>query len=361
MKIAITHAYSWPDTRRGAERIVVETSQALARRGHDVTVITSEGPPGRTHEDGVTTIRLRRLTPKASRHERTFGYRVVPHLLRGRFDAVHSMLAWDAYCATKWRSLGGYRVIFDEMGIPSAAYWDQQRDGRLRRYLAKHVDVYGCMSQHALDVLLEDMGRRGDLIPGGVKTNEFRVDDPREPVPTVLFSGALAEPRKGLNLLLQAAALLLPEIPDMKIWLSGPGDPEPILQAAPPEARRIVELLPLGRPEEQCHRYRRAWVTSLPSTSDSFGMVLIESLAAGTPIAVLNDAAPPEFVTPETGAVAAPGDPQSLAKALKTAIDLARRPETSEHCRDFAMKFDWDASIAPLLERLYAAPVNDGA
>jgi phosphatidylinositol alpha-mannosyltransferase len=250
--------------------------------------------------------------------------------------------------------VGGYRVIFDEMGIPDTAYWDQHRDGRLRRYLAREVDIYGCMSNHALNHLFDSLGRRGDLIPGGVNIDQFQVDDPREPVPTVLFSGALDEPRKGLGLLLDAVALLVGEVPDLKVWLSGPGDPEPILRAAPAEAQRLVETLPLGNPEEQCHRYRRAWVTTLPSMSDSFGMVLIESLAAGTPITVLDDAAPPELVTPSIGTIATPGDPASLAEALKGALDLAVQPQTIENCRSFARRFDWESAVAPLLEKLYA-------
>jgi phosphatidylinositol alpha-mannosyltransferase len=356
MKIAITNPFSWPEVRRGAERIVVETAASLSRRGHDVTVITAGSQPGRTHADGVTTIKLRRLTQRQRTHERTFAYRAVPYLIRGNYDVVHAMMAWDAYCATRARRLGKYRVVFDEMGIPYRSYWDHHPDGRLREYLAKHVDVYGCMSRHALDVLRDEWGREGALIPGGVRLDQFHVAEAREPVPTVLFSGALAEPRKGLDLLLRAIALVVADVPTVRVWLSGPGDPTPIVNAAPEAARRVVEVLPLGAPEEQTLRYQRAWVTALPSKSDSFGMVLIESLASGTPIVVLDDAAPPELVTPETGAIATPDDPASLAAALRRGFELAVAPETADRCRDFASDFDWDERIAPLLESLYEEP-----
>jgi phosphatidylinositol alpha-mannosyltransferase len=209
------------------------------------------------------------------------------------------------------------------------------------------------MSKHALDVLRADWGREGVLIPGGVRLDQFDVATSREPTPTILFSGALTEPRKGVALLLEAMALVAADIPNVTLWLSGPGDPSELIAAAPPAAQKVVEVLPLGTPQDQGLRYQRAWATTLPSRWDSFGMVLIESLASGTPIVVLDDAAPPQLVTPQTGAIATPDDAASLAAALRHALKLASEPETAARCREFAGQFDWDECIAPLLERLY--------
>ena len=359
MRIAITHPYSWPDVRRGAERIVVETAASLAARGHDVTVLTSGSSPGRTRADGVRTIRLRRLFDNPWRHERTFGYRIIPYLVLGRFEIVHAMSVWDAYGAIRARRLGGHRVVFDEMGIPDRAYYSTQPEGPLRERLTREVDVYACMSQHALSVLRDDWGREGSLIPGGVRLSQFPVSAEREAVPTVLFSATLEDPRKGLDVLLEAVAIAATELPTLQVWLSGSGDPEPILARSPLEARRRVEVLPIGRPEEQGQRYGRAWVTALPSISDSFGLVLLESLASGTPIVVADDAAPPALVTPATGAIAQPKDPASLAIALRRGLELATKPETSRLCRDFAKEYDWDEAIAPLLERIYMSATSD--
>ncbi|MGI8491592.1 MAG: glycosyltransferase family 4 protein [Acidimicrobiales bacterium] len=353
MRIAITHPYSWPEVRRGAERIVVETSRAMAARGHELTVLTSGSNPGEYHQDGIRTVRLRRIFDDPSQHERSFGYRVAPYLARGRFDVVHCMMARDAYAAVRTRFIGGHRVVYDEMGIPYRWYWNGISDGRVRKRLVKSVDVYGCMSQHALSVLRRDWGREGSLIPGGVRLSQFPVGTERATDPTILFSGALAEPRKGVSVLLEAAVLASAQEPRLKVWLSGPGDPGPILAAAPAAARSMVEVLPIGTPEQQGERYRRAWVTALPSVSESFGLVLIESLASGTPIVVVDDAAPPELVTPETGAIAKPRDPVSLASALCEGVALAQKLETAERCREFARQFDWDEHIAPLLEGLY--------
>lgn len=353
VRIAVTHPYSWPDFRRGAERIVVETTSALAARGHDVTVFTSGSVPGRTSANGVKIVRFRRLFDDSWKHERSFGYRVVPALVVGRYDVVHSMSVCDAYCAVRVRKVGGYRVLFDDMGIPDRSYYSTHPEGPYREHLARDVDIYACMSDFALEALRRDYGREGSLVPGGVRLTQFPVSTEREKVPTILFSGALGEARKGLDVLLEAVAILDPESPDLRLWLSGQGDPGPILAQAPPEALTHVEVLPIGKPDEQGERYGRAWVTALPSISDSFGLVLLESLAAGTPIVVVDDAAPPALVTPATGTIAQPRNAASLADALRRGLALATDPATAQRCRDFAGNYDWDERIAPLLERLY--------
>jgi len=358
VKIAITHPYAWPAVRRGAERMVVEMTRSLAARGHSVTVFTS----GRPDIPGGRVVGLRRLHPRDDVHELAFGLRVAPHLLAGRFDAVHSLMPCDAAAAVLTARVAGHRVVYEELGIPDPDYWRQRRDGRIRHWLVPRVDVYACMSEYAAAELQRVFGRPAVVVPGGVRLAEFEPAR-REPTPTVLFSGALSEPRKGLADLLQAVALLLPGMPELRLWLSGPGDVSAQLARLPGAVRAAVEVLPLGGPHEQSGRYSRAWVTALPSVRDSFGLVLIESLAAGTPIVVSNDAAPPSLVSKGTGAIAEPGDAVSLAAALREALELARRPETAERCRRSAAAFDWDAAIAPRLEDLYSgrAPLEAAA
>lgn len=352
--MAVTHPYSWPEVRRGAERIIVETARSLADRGHVVTIFTAGDTASRTVEGGVTTVKFRRRFEDPGRHERWFGWRVLPHLIRGRFDAVHAMMAHDALAAARARRLTGNRVIYEELGSPFRWYWEGLPDRAVRERLVRDVDVYGCMSQYSLDVLSSEWGRQGALIPGGVRLSEFQPAPARQPVPTVLFSAALDEPRKGLGDLLAAATLLVDRHPDLQIWLSGSGDPTALLTAADRRVADRVSLLPLGDPKDLSARYAEAWVTTLPSTGDSFGMTLIESLASGTPIVVADDGAPQELVTARTGAVARANNPASLCQALEQGMALAKDPGTPEHCRAAAARFDWDDAIAPALELLYA-------
>lgn len=352
MRIALTHPYSWPEVRRGAERIIMETSRALAARGHDVTVYTAGSTAGTTTVDGARIVRFRRIWRRDWMHERWFGWRVTPHLATGRFDATHSFMPCDAVAAIRTRRVGGHRTLYDEMGVPFLN-WDRRRDGWARHRVAADVDVYGCMSQYALDALRANSDRDGVRIPGGVRVDHFAPGE-RAKTPTLLFSGAFDVPFKGVAQLLEALAIAADRCPDLRLWLSGPGDGSALLAAAPAAARERTEILPLGEPGDQAARYAQAWATVLPSRRESFGMVMLESLACGTPIVTTDDGAPQELVTETTGATSTAGDPASLADALLRAVDLARRPETVAACRATAEQYDWDTHLAPLLEELYA-------
>ena len=318
LRIALTHPYAWPEVRRGAERITVETARALAARGHLVTLLTAGERAGRTTEDGFVTVRFRRRHADAARHERWFGRRLLPVLATGRFDVVHSLMPRDAVSAIRTRRLRGHRTVYEDMGVPDEAWWRGDAAEGARRRVVRDVDVYACMSRYALQKLTQGFGRTGALIPGGVRLAEFRPAPAREERPTLLFSGVVDEPRKGVALLLEAAGRLAADVPDLRLWLSGPGDAGPLLAAAPPAARERTEVLPLGTPGDQAARDARAWATVLPSTDESFGMVLAESLAAGTPIVVADHAAPPEPSLPAPVPSAASATPPRWPRACPT-------------------------------------------
>lgn len=368
MKVALTHPYSWPEVRRGAERIIRETARALAGRGHDVTILTAGSTPEATTEpDGYRVITHKRWLKQSWQHEQWFGLRLLADLARGGFDVTHSFMPRDAVACIRTAARAGHRTLYDEMGLPGWSMqgpptdqlWAGFADRRARLRVARDIDVYGCMSRFALAALEEHCGRTGVLIPGGVRIGEFRPAEAREPDPTILYSGALDVPGKGIHVLLEALARVAEDEPDVQLWLSGPGDPAATLDAAPADARRRTTVLPLGAADEQSDRYGRAWVTSLPSWGDSFGMVTLESLASGTPIAVTDSAAPQEMVTPGTGAVARAGDAASLAEALLHCLQLSRSPETAAACVERARPYDWDDGLAPLLERYYTAPLDE--
>jgi glycosyltransferase involved in cell wall biosynthesis len=117
-------------------------------------------------------------------------------------------------------------------------------------------------------------------------------------------------------------------------------------------------MLGVGDAASQHERYGRAWVTCLPSTHDSFGMALLESLACGTPLVTTTHSAPQELVDAGvTGELCPPQDPAALADACLRGFALARRPQTVAACRASAEPHDWDAGLAPLCERLYAGGI----
>jgi phosphatidylinositol alpha-mannosyltransferase len=218
----------------------------------------------------------------------------------------------------------------------------------------RDVDVYACMSEHALGKLRDDYGREGVLIPGGVDTSRFVPAPARTPEPTILYSGAIEEPRKGVATLLEALPLVAREVPDVRLQLSGPGDASALLAAAPPGAAERTDLLGTGTLDDQPGRYGRAWTCALPSLNDTFGLVLVEALACGTPIVAANNAALPELVQPgRTGALCEHGDAESVARACVEAIELARDPATTDACRESARPYDWRTGVAPRAVQTY--------
>lgn len=357
MRIAFTHAFCWPEVRRGAERFVQELGAALVRRGHEVTFFSAAWDPVDSELDGVRTVRLRRRREDSWGHEADFGRRVLPRLVAGRFDVVHSMGRRDALASVRAARLHPRRrTVITDLGLPSRDYWDRiPHEARVVEAVIAGIDVYGCMSQFAVDFLARDYGRTdGVITPGGVDLDAFQPAAAREPAPTLLLSGAFTEPRKGASTVLAALPLIAEHEPEVQLWLSGPGDPAELLASAPADARERTSCLGVGGADEQQGRYGRAWATVLPSTDDSFGMALIESHACGTPIVVSTHGAPHELVdVGETGELCEPHDPEGFAAACLRAFELVRQPQTVAACRAAAARFSWDDAIAPLCERLY--------
>jgi glycosyltransferase involved in cell wall biosynthesis len=360
VRIALTHAFCWPEVRRGAERFMPELGAALARRGHEVVHYSSSWAPADAGEAPIQTVRLRRRFSDDYRHEADFARRLLPRLVAARLDAVHSLGRHDALASIRAARLrrDRRRTVFTDLGFPWRSYWEDQgrAQARVMAKVASGIDVYSAMSRTAIADLTANYGRSdGIVIPGGVSLERFAPAAAREAHPTILFSGAITEPRKGVSVLLQALALIASEVPDVVLWLSGPGDPEPLLEGAPPGTSARVRVLGLGDSQRQHERYGRAWVTCLPSMYDSFGMALIESLACGTPLVTTTHGAPQELVEPGvTGEVCEPQDPGSLAQACLRAFRLAERSDTVAACRASAARFDWDLALAPLCEWVYS-------
>jgi phosphatidylinositol alpha-mannosyltransferase len=312
--------------------------------------------------DGVRILRVQRSARKGVLSaERRFGAEVVPLLAAGRFDVVHSMGARDASGALSARRVSRHRTIYTNLGVPDGAYWANRPDTPAHRRVVDEIDVYGCFSRYAQACLQRDFGRVGALTPGGVRLDRFRPGT-RSEAPTLLYSGALDEPRKGIPTLLEALAIMARSEPRVKLWLVGTGDPTDVLKAAPQAARDRTEWIGVaGSEEELSGRYGAAWATVLPSINEAFGLVMIESLAAGTPIVASDHAALPELVEPSSGVLARPEDPEALADACSAALDLARDPSIADRCRQAAQRHDWDTSVAPAIEALYLGSDRDAA
>src|SRR4051812_41988206 len=143
---------------------------------------------------------------------------------------------------------------------------------------------------------------------------------------------------KRVGLLVEAWPAVRRRRPDARLVLLRPSDPA---MAADLAARPGVELVDERAPDRLAPLYGGAWVSALPSLGESFGLVLVEALACGTPVVGTRHAAIPEVVDrPEIGRLFAPDDhPEGLVRALLEAFELAEDPETAVACRARAEDF----------------------
>ena len=354
VRVALTSVHCWPDVRRGGERYVHELAAALRRAGADVSVLSTGSSPGRDEVLGVPVHRLR------ARHwhrfgdldvEAAFGVQALGALalpaLAGRFDVWHATSTSDGAAAAAVSRTGRVRSVFTDHGFPARASRERRTDARAHRYVVDHVGAYVCVSEAAGAFLREDFSREPEVVSPGV---DWGAHAPavREARPTVLYSGSLSESRKGVAALVAAAELLRADVPSLQVWLLGPGEPPVTVDPSLVTRCELVADVALRE------AYGRAWVTCLPSTAESFGMTVVESLACGTPVVVRADGGgPAEIVTDGVGGLA-DGTEGGLVAALAAALDVAQRPGTVDRCRERARDYDWDAAVVPRMLEVYA-------
>lgn len=366
MRIALSHTYAWPEVRRGAERYLHEVAAALRRAGHDVRILTTSPVAGTGTELGVPVRRLRRRGTLLRRRygqladQAAFGAQSLLSLGGSRLDVWHALSTADAAAAaTVSRLRPGLRSVYTECGFPARPSREARPDHGLYRTTVRHVDEFVCLSRFAADLLQRDYGRQGVVVPAGVDLDLFAPGGAEHPEPVLLFPAAADEPRKHVDLFLEALALLRRDGHRVAGWLVGPGTvASESLSELAREGLAGVAVDSPAQPAELPDRYRRAWVTVLPAEAEVFGLVVLESMACGTPVVVLDDGLGPASLVTEGTGVKAIATARGVADACLDALDLARTPATAAACRDRAAAFSWDEAVVPALVRLYRGSVR---
>lgn len=283
-----------------------------------------------------------------------FAARCTLPVLAARPDVWHALSPADAAAASLVAKVRpGMRAVYTEVGFPSKPSHDRRADRRLYNRVVRDIDDFLCLSQPASDLLLTDYGRHGVTMPAGVDIRRFNSTQGRHPRPVLLFPAALGESRKNVGLVLEAAALLRQAGTDVELWLVGPGTLPSDLSELARQGMDNVTVHRTADADELQELYATAWVTVLPSQAEVFGLVVLESMACGTPAVVLDDGLGPSLmVTPETG-VKCEATGASVAHACEQAIELARDPQTIERCKAHAASYDWDTVVTPMIISRY--------
>ncbi|WP_230168982.1 glycosyltransferase family 4 protein [Roseomonas sp. CECT 9278] len=380
MRIAITHGTCWPEIRRGSERLLADAARVLAARGHDVTAIsTTPAMPGGgeetrgavryaflpLREPPALLVRARQLT----RHH-LFAWDLRRALGTGGYDAVLCLGWQDAAGALLARRAGArFRLVAAMTGIPVRAYFRRTPlDGLAYRRVLAGADAIVVISRFAAARLQAEFGHGGVLLPAPVDTAPFAaVAKPASSDGTVrvLFVGDADEPRKGALLLAQAYAAARPRLgATARLGYSGRASAPvraAIRAALPGGLQAELDFHDVGAVDDLPRLLAAATIVVNPAVWEALGMVLIEALAAGTPVVGCDHAGTPDIVDdPAIGTLFAPGafrhaatNIAGLAEAMVRSAGLARLPRTEALCRARAEAFSW-AALAPRYEALLA-------
>lgn len=346
--------------RRGGERYLHDLAAWLTSAGHDVDVLTGHQDVVETAADAGRVVTL--PIPASARLARhgvtaldTFGLSVLPTLARERYDVVHSLIPSGGIAAAATLTPSVYTALgHPSPSNPPARRWSRQ----LFTAAVRVTRVPVALSESAAAGVEGLTGRRPLVLPPGVHTDRFEPNlQPRTGPPRLLFNAFAGDPRKRLRTLLRAMPLVLEALPDARLVLGGGGDAQPELDALEAGLRRevasVIDDVGVGSLDDVPSRYREATVSVLPSVDEAFGLVLVESLACGTPVVCSRSGGMPEIVTgDDVGRVVQPDDPTALARGVVDAVRLAADPATPRRCRAAALPWDW-AVVGRQHERAY--------
>ena len=377
MNFALTNPFMWPYVRRGAERLLHDLAVYLTSLGHGVCVYAMAPREAREDRDGVTYVSIRQRRCSSLRQFNSchdYAYRLPRYLARSGCDAVFCLSYFDAYAALQARRRHGarFKVLHQSVGIPTRRYFRAvPLDAWFMRTVLRDADELLVLSEFARETLRRDFGREALVIPPPIVASAFSsTAAPAPPAEVrVLFVGDVDEPRKGARLLCRAFARIKRTFPDAQLVFAGRvGNTTRAALLADPALQGLagsVRFLGVGEVADLPALYRSASVTVLPAVWEAFGLVLAESLAAGTPVVGARHGGIPEIVRgAPVGALfdPTPFDTQSdnvagLAAAVIEVISRGKTAEVYAACQARARTYSW-TSLGPRYERALVEAVH---
>lgn len=320
---------AWHPQVNGVVRTLTSLARAAAGLGAEITFLTPEGFPS----FGVPTYPGLRLAITNRRE-------IARRIEEAKPDAIHiateGTIGWAVrrYCLrNKLAFTTSYTTRFPEYvsvrtGIPNAVgYWVMRR-----------FHDAAAMTMVATNSLRQELAARGFKKLGfwtrGVDTNLFNPDAPAKldlPRPVYLTVGRVAV-EKNLE------AFLSLDLPGSKVVV-GNGPQKAELERRFPDAHFLGEKTGADLTAHMA----TADVFVFPSLTDTFGVVQLESLACGTPVAAFPVTGPLDVIA---------DNPIGAIDTDLRAACLRALPMSRETCRDFALERSWDNSAKQFIGNL---------
>lgn len=345
----------------GVQAQVLGLARELRRQGHEVRVLgPCDGPPPEPFVtplgDSLPASANGSVAPLAPDPSATL--RTIRVLRDEAFDVVHihEPLAPGPPITSVVLHTAPTVGTFHAAGRSSSYRF---MAGGLRRILGR-LDHKVVVSKDALALVQGYLGGEFEMLFNGVETTEIRSVEPARPERRSIFFVGRHEERKGLGVLL--AALRLTDA-DITCWVAGDGPDSAALRSEYAADKRI-EWLGRISDADKIARLRGASLFCAPSLhGESFGVVLIEAMAAGTPVVASSLDGYRNVATHGVDSLLVPpGDPEALARAIEQVLaddDLAARlvANGERRAEDFAMS-SLAAAYVGIYERLRAGGVD---
>jgi glycosyltransferase involved in cell wall biosynthesis len=354
-----------PQHLAGAGRYVAEITRRLPQNDVDTTLVTRVNDLDRWREISPRAM-VSALVP-AGRAQR-LAYEA---LLLGTSGPAKNADVWHAphYTMPRRGRTPTVVTIHDLTFFTNPEWHESSKVAFFRRaikYSAKHADVLLSVSEFTARQIDEFIPNHAPVVvaPHGVDLQRFTLDTSHDralfekhglstDTPYVFFLGTF-EPRKGIDVLLEAFGRLAEENPDLELWLAGQsgwgvsGVEERLVTH--PAASRIKRL---GFVDEEVlpSLLRQARCVAYPSRGEGFGLPVLEALACGAPVVTSRDTVMAE-VSGTTALLTTPGNAEELADAIAEVIGQSdeERQAGARVSRQRAELYTWDFSLTRHLD-----------
>jgi len=342
-------------TLGGGERHLADLANGLLRRGHGVYAALVPASPLQNELSELPAENVIEL-PLRNSLDLTSALKLALFVRRNQIEIVHAHLARDYPLAAFAARRGGAHLILTRHVLFPLS--------RVHRVLLRRVARVLAVSQAVADGLIEqDIFKRDKIvvIHNGVDTARFarpRQDDAPERPETgrkfcVGIIGELA-PIKGQESFLRAAAIVSSLRDDVDFIIAGEdksrtGENRRLLESMIDELGLRQCVLITGWADDMVELLRSLDVFVSASRSESFGIAMVEAMAAGVPVVATMTAGAREIIDADmTGVLVPIGDAESMAAAIGELLDdPGRRGRLAANARRMVSeRFSLDRMVA---------------
>jgi phosphatidyl-myo-inositol alpha-mannosyltransferase len=374
MRVGMVCPFSF-DVPGGVQGHVRDLAETLIGLGHEVSVLAPADDETNLPPYAVSAGRAVPVPFNGSVARVQLGpisaARVRRWLSAGAFDVLHvhepmsPSLALLACLAARGPVVATFHFHFATGGRSKAMIAAQP----ILQLVLEKITARIAVSALARRAQVEHLGGGAVEIPNGVLVDRYAAAAPlpgwpgadtRGTAATVGFLGRFTEPRKGFDILTEALAALAPARPDLRLLIAGPGDPDELTAMLPAALRDRVTFLGLVSETDKARMLSSVEVYCAPNIGgESFGMILTEAMAAGTPVLASDlDAFRRVLDGGRAGALFGTGDAADLATRLAALLDDPDRRAALRHrAREVVAAYDWPV-VARRVVEVYTSAIE---